>query len=448
MTKPSLSSALDCLTRRDFLAVASAAAAGVGLAGCMRNPVTGEKQLMLMGEGEEIAIDRSQSPHQISEDFGVVPLSGLNAYLARVGTEMAARTHRPQMPYSFQAVEASHVNAYAFPGGTIACTRGILLALEDEAQLAALLGHELGHVNARHSASRMSKGMLVQLAAVGATAAVAQRNEKYAPLAAAAGALGAGLLLARYSRDDERQADGLGLDYMVKAGHRPGGMVGLMNLLVSLHQKEPGRLELMFASHPMGTERLENTRRDITEKYASLSNYPANRERYQDSLAPLRRFKPAVEATQRGDRSAAKPEEALAHYAAALKAVPDDYEALIKAARVQLVMNRAREARELATRAQAARPGEPQALAASALAGIQLKDFQGAKREVQAYQKALPGNPGMLFLEGYCEDNLGRKPEAVALYRRYLASGPSGKSAEVAAARLKELDPAPAQPAR
>lgn len=204
MSKPAHSHALSQLTRRDFLTVASATVAGVGLAGCVRNPVTGEKQLMLMGEGEEIAIDKSQSPHQFSEDFGVVPLPGVNAYLARVGSEMAAKTHRPGMPYSFRAVEASHVNAYAFPGGTIACTRGILLALEDEAQLAALLGHELGHVNARHSASRMSKGMLVQLAAAGATVAVAQRNERYAPLAAAAGALGSGLLLAHYSREDER----------------------------------------------------------------------------------------------------------------------------------------------------------------------------------------------------------------------------------------------------
>lgn len=235
---------------------------------------------------------------------------------------------------------------------------------------------------------------------------------------------------------------------MVKAGHRPEGMVGLMNLLVSLHKAEPSRLELMFASHPMGQERLENTRRDIGGKYASLAHYPANRERYLDSLAPLRRFKPAVEAIQRGDRSAAKPEEALSHYTAALKAVPDDYEALVKGARANLALNRAKEARELALRAQAARPGEPQALVGSALAGLQLKDFAGARRELQAYQKALPGNPGMLFLEGFCEDNLGRKPEAITLYRQYLASGPSGKSAEVAVARLKELEPPQPQVAR
>ncbi len=433
--------AFQSLSRRDFLTVASAAVAGVGLAGCSRNPVTGQRQLMLMGEDQEVAIDREQLPHQLSEDFGVVADSGIHAYVTQVGRGMAAKSHRPAMPYSFQVVEASHVNAYAFPGGSIACTRGILLGMEDEAQLAALLGHEIGHVNARHAASRMSKGMLVQLAAAGAAIAVAQKNERYAPLAAAAGALGGGLLLAKYSRDDERQADSLGLDYMVLAGHKPEGMTGLMNLLVSLREQDPSRLELMFASHPMSRERLENTRASIASKYAALGHYPANRERYQDTLAPLRRLRPVVEAIQRGDRVASRPQEALSHYQTALRHKADDYEALIKASRAQLALGRPREAQALAQQAKAARWGEPQALAALGLASLQLKDYEGARQEVRAYQKALPGNPGMLFLEGYCEDNLGRRAEAAALYRRYLASGATGKGAEVAQARLAELEP-------
>jgi len=169
------------LSRRDFLAAASAAAGGLVLAGCAQNPVTGKSQLMLVGEGEEHAIDKQQSPHQFSEDFGAIQDPRVNRYVEGVGRALGAKSHRPNMPYSFRAVEASHINAYAFPGGSIACTRGILLNLDNEAQLAALLGHEVGHVSARHSAARMSQSLMIQAAVAGAAVAVATKNERYAP---------------------------------------------------------------------------------------------------------------------------------------------------------------------------------------------------------------------------------------------------------------------------
>jgi len=125
------------------------------------------------------------------------------------------------MPYQFLPVNATYVNAYAFPGGTIACTRGILLNLDNEAELAALIGHELGHVNARHTAEIMSKNQLTA-AVVGGVAMIAgSYDQNYGGLAAQIGMLGSGALLASYSRDNERQADDLGLEYMAKAGSAP-----------------------------------------------------------------------------------------------------------------------------------------------------------------------------------------------------------------------------------
>jgi len=429
------------LSRRDFLATASAAAGGLVLAGCAKNPVTGKSQLMLVDEGDERAIDKEQSPHQFSEDFGVVQEPGVNQYVQTVGRALGAKSHRPGVPYSFRVVEASHVNAYAFPGGSIACTRGILLSLDDEAQLAALFGHEVGHVSARHSAARMSQSLLIQAAVAGTAVAVAVKDKRYAPIAGAVGALGSGLLLAKYSRDDERQADALGLDYMVRCGYNPDGMTGLMGMLTSLHEAEPSKLQLMFATHPMGRERFENAQRAIRERYAACGGYPRNRERFMDETAPMRRYKPAVEAIQKGDKALAdgKPEAAGPHYLAALKAVPDDYEALVKMSRCLLLQKQTKEAKVYAERARAVKPGEAQALAAMGLASFQMKDFASSHAAFEAYQKLLPGNPGMYFLDGYSLDQLGRRKEAAVLYRRYLDTGADDEAAAVAQKRLAAL---------
>ena len=145
------------VTRRHFLWLLSMSAAGWA-AGCAANPVTGRPQLMLVSEDQEIQMDQMYSPIQFSADYGPIQDHALNDYVKQVGRDVAAHTHRKNMPYSFRVVNATYVNAYAFPGGSIACTRGALLALESEAELAALLGHELGHINARHTAQQMSKG--------------------------------------------------------------------------------------------------------------------------------------------------------------------------------------------------------------------------------------------------------------------------------------------------
>ena len=244
------------MARRDFIRLMTVSAASLSapaiLGGCATDPVTGQTTLVGLSEEDEVAIDRRQSPHQLSSDYGAVQDQRLNGYLTQIGSSMAGRSHRPQMPYSFRAANANYVNAYAFPGGSVATTRGILLELNNEAELAALLGHEVGHVNARHAAEQAGRGLVTSLLVAGAAIATAAAGYgDYAGLVQVGGMIGGSALLAKYSRDNEREADSLGLEYMTRAGYSHVGMVGLMDMLQRQSKEKPNMLEAMFASHPM-----------------------------------------------------------------------------------------------------------------------------------------------------------------------------------------------------
>ncbi len=196
----------------------SAAGAAAVLTGCATDPVTGKKQFMLMSEAGEVGADKENSPHQISADYGALQNADLNRYLTTVGDLLASKSHRPAMPYTFRGVNAVYVNAYAFPAGTIAVTRGMLVNMDSEAELAAVLGHEIGHVCARHAAERATTGMLTSIVVTGLAAAIQYKYEQYGDLTAGLGMVFAGGLLAFYSRADEREADALALEYMTRAG--------------------------------------------------------------------------------------------------------------------------------------------------------------------------------------------------------------------------------------
>ncbi len=425
------------LTRRDFLWLTSMAAAGY-VFGCATDPITGKKQLMLVSEDTEIQIDRQYAPIQISSDYGVTQDRQLNNYVSQVGTKMVAKTHRTHMPYTFQVVNATYVNAYAFPGGTIATTRGIMLSLENEAELAALLGHELGHVNARHSAEQMSKGMLTQAVVGGVSALAGTQSEALGDLANQLGQVGAGALLASYSRDNEREADALGMQYMVDAGYGSEGFVGLMQMLNSMSKHKSTTVDLLFATHPMSQERYNTAVQMANSQYASAKNRPLYRERYMDHTAGLRAKKTAIEEIQKGDKLLAqrKYDAASGHYRRALKKAPNDYVALCQMSISNLAQKKYAVGRQYAEMAQKAYPHEAQAYHLRGFSKIQLKDFEGAYAEFNTFDQLLPGNPNTLFFKGYCQEGMGNTEQAAQHYRRYLQIVQQGQYAQHAYRRL------------
>ena len=428
------------LTRRDFVRLVLTSTAGAAVSSCAVNPVSGERQLMLLSAQQELEIDKAQAPHQFSSDYGAVQDAGLNAYISSVGNKLAAKSHRPQMPYSFRAVNATYINAYAFPGGSIASTRGILLELDNEAELAGLLGHELGHVNARHSAQRVTKGMLSGALLSGGSALLGSAlGGAYADIVQALGAVASGALLAKYSRDNEREADSLGMVYMTRVGQNPFGMVGLMEVLLELSNHKPAALEQMFASHPLSSERYASAKQAIKQHYLSSENLPLNRERYLDNLAGLRQIKPAIVAMQQGEALMNKEKYSAAEsaFSQALQLVPDDYAALVMMAKCQSALNKSQAAQRYIDRAKSINPQEAQAQHVSGLLLLAQNKPDAAYNAFKGYEALLPGNPNSIYLQAVSLEAMQRKDAAALQYGRYLRSVKRGAQASHALQRLQ-----------
>jgi len=427
------------ITRRRFLWVTSASAAGL-LLGCATNPVTGRSQLMLVSEDQEIEIDRQNSPYQFSTDYGQLQDSVLNNYINTTGKKISALTHRPHMPYSFQGVNAAYVNAYAFPGGSIAATRGILVELKNEAELAALLGHEIGHVNARHTAEQMSKGVLTN-ALIGGIATIAgTQSSGLGNLTSQLGMLGAGALLAHYSRSNEREADALGLKYMVSAGYNPNGFVGLMDMLRSTSKHKPGAIELMFSTHPMSDERYRTAVESVQTQYRHAQSLPLYQERYMDNTAKLRSLKGAIEDLQKGERAMGgeKYDEAETYFKKALNQAPEDYAGLVMMAKCLIIREKTSEAAKFVEKAKQVYPQEAQSHYLSGFVKIKEKKYDSAYEDFNTYEKILPGNPNITFYQGLSLEGMNRVSASANKYYEYIKIVNQGEKAKYAYQRLVE----------
>jgi predicted Zn-dependent protease len=236
-------------------------AAAVSAPGCATNPATGERQLSLISESQEIQMGRENDP-LISAQMGLYPDDALQRYVAGLGAQIAARTERPTLPWTFRVIDDPVVNAFAVPGGFIYVTRGLMAYLSSEAQLVSVLGHEAGHVTARHSVNQMSRAQLAQIGLVVGTIV----RPELAGLADVAGA-GLQLLFLKYGRDDEREADELGVRYMRRVGYDAREMPGVFTLLDRVSQVEGGgRVPEWLSTHPAP----ENRRERIQQILASL----------------------------------------------------------------------------------------------------------------------------------------------------------------------------------
>jgi predicted Zn-dependent protease len=228
---------------------------------CAINPATGTRQLNFISKEQEIELG-ADAAKEIARSPGLYADRKLQAYVASVGSKLAAVSERPDLPWSFQVVDDAGINAFALPGGPIFVTRGLLAHLENEAQLAIVLGHEVGHVTAEHAANQLSKASLAQLG----LAPVAMISEGVA----GAGMAGMELLFLKFGRDDERQSDMLALRYAQRAGYDVRVAPAVFEMLRRASSaSDGGRLPGWLATHPDPGARVEDMRERLADLDAS-----------------------------------------------------------------------------------------------------------------------------------------------------------------------------------
>ncbi len=235
------------------------------LLACGVNPVTKQREFQFVSQDKEVQIgQQNYSPARQSQggDYTLDP--ELTRYVQQVGQKLAAVSDRPDLPYEFVVLNDSVPNAWAMPGGKIAFNRGLLYELHNEAELAAVLGHEIVHAAARHGAKSMERGVFMQgaMLAVG----LATRDTNYSNLVVGGAQLGGQLISSKYGRDAESESDYYGMKYMKLAGYDPSAAVALQETFVRLSEgKRQDFLSGLFASHPPSQERVDQNKKTLAE---------------------------------------------------------------------------------------------------------------------------------------------------------------------------------------
>jgi predicted Zn-dependent protease len=274
------------------------------MTGCVVNPVTGKSQLSIMSPEQEIATGtQNYGPGQQAQGGQYVVDPGLTAYVQQVGKKLAAVSDRPNLPYEFVVLNNDVPNAWAMPGGKLAINRGLLVYLEDEAQLAAVLGHEIVHAAARHSAQQQTQNVLMGAGVLIAGVAIAEKKPEYGMLGMGAMAVGAQAWQAKYGRNHELESDEVGMKYMAKAGYDAQAAVELQEIFVKLSEgRNSGFIEGLFASHPPSQARVEANRKHAAK-------YPGgvrNKAQFQRAMAQVNKDKKAYANYQKAQKLASE----------------------------------------------------------------------------------------------------------------------------------------------
>lgn len=260
--------------------------AGLVLSGCAANPVTGKQDFVMMSEAQELALGR-QASEQVAQQMSMLTDPKWQSYVQRIGEQLASQSHRSNIPYQFRVVDSADINAFALPGGHVYINRGLLIYLNSEAQMAAVLGHEIGHVTARHGVRQqsmaMGTGLIGQLITIGTGMPAAGDLSNMLGTAMVRG----------YGRDMELEADGLGAEYLARTGYQPNSVLDVIGALKDQDSYSKQRAQAqgkqvesyhgLFATHPTHDQRLQQ----VVAQAASLSTGSTQRVGRDDYLKML-----------------------------------------------------------------------------------------------------------------------------------------------------------------
>ncbi|MCB9847661.1 MAG: M48 family metalloprotease [Phycisphaeraceae bacterium] len=266
------------MNTRRLIVLTIAASLLAPLAGCVTNAATGRRQFNSLSRAEEIQLGTEAAPQLAAEYGGPMGNASLQAYVRRVGMSMVPGVEGDyaSLPWEFTLLDSDVINAFALPGGKVFITRGLAEKLDDEAELAGVLGHEIGHVTAEHADKRITSQMIVAGIAIGVSVATQDEDSEFLRVGVPAlvGVGGQGFLL-KFGRDEELQADGLGMRYMSRAGYDPSGQLDVMRVLAAASQ---GPRQPEWAStHPHPESRIKAIQQKLNNRYKDVHG-----ERYQN----------------------------------------------------------------------------------------------------------------------------------------------------------------------
>ncbi len=443
------------LTVSHYYKIALAVVLSFAITGCGTNPVTKKREFQFVSQDKEIAIGKQNySPTRQSQGGDYVIDPELTAYVQGIGERLAAVSDRPELPYEFVVLNHSVPNAWAMPGGKIAFNRGLLYELNSEAELAAVMGHEIVHAAARHGAKSMERGVLLQagMLAVG----IGAQNTDYANLIVGGSQLGAQLVSSKYGRDAESESDYYGMLYMKKAGYDPAAAVTLQETFVRLSEgRKSDFISGLFASHPPSPKRVADNKITLAKIGAGgeigVEMYAKKVGKLKASQGAYKAYDEGVAALKKGDTATAtklakkaiagEPREArfqellgdialtkkdtktaLGYYAKAIKMQPDYFKPHLHSGIALFNTGKKTEAEPYLKRANALLPTAPghallgQIEEARGQADLALKHYQvaassnsdiGKEAMARAARLDFPRNPGKYMKSGVLADNRG-----------------------------------------
>ena len=438
-----------------YCSITLAIALSFAITACGTNPVTKKREFQFVSQDKEIAIgQQNYSPARQSQGGDYVIDPELTAYVQGIGKRLAAVSDRPDLPYEFVVLNHSVPNAWAMPGGKIAFNRGLLYELNSEAELAAVMGHEIVHAAARHGAKSMERGIFLQGAMI--AVGIGAQNSDYGNLIVGGSQLGAQLVSSKYGRDAESESDYYGMLYMKKSGYDPAAAVVLQETFVRLSaDRKSDFISGLFASHPPSPKRVADNKITLAKIGAGgemgKETFAKKVGKLKSTQSAYKAYDEGVEALKKGDTTTAtklakkaiageprearfqellgdiaftkkQPEAALGYYAKAIKMQPDYFKPHIQSGIALFNMGKKKEAEPYLKRANELLPTAPghallgQIAEESGDTTLALQHYQiaassnspiGKEAMARATRLDFPRNPGKYLKSGVLADNSG-----------------------------------------
>lgn len=405
------------------------------ISACGTNPVTHKREIQFVSESQEISIGKQNyAPTRQAQGGDYVIDPELTAYVQSVGDKLAAVADR-KLPYEYAVINDSTPNAWAMPGGKIAFNRGLLYELNSEAELAAVMGHEMVHAAARHGAKSMERGVLLQGAMI--AVGISAQNSDYANLIVGGAQLGAKLTSSKYGRDAESESDLYGMQYMKKAGYDPTAAVSLQETFVRLSaDRKSNFIEGLFASHPPSPERVAANKVTLTQVGAGGE---LGKETYTQKVSKLKSTQAAYKAYDEGVKALAVKDTAKATALVKQAIASEPREARFQELLGDIALTQKKPQEALVFYDKAIKM-QPDYFKPHIQSGIALFNM-GKKTEAEPYLKRanelLPTAPGHALLGQIAEE---RGQTDIALQHYQMASGSNSEIGKEATARGVRID--------